>query len=138
MGRVVIVLVLGSIHWFMLEARWARPRSKNGYPVYSLPLGLKLLFCTAIPVLVYGAIDNLRQTNSELWVSISLVALDIFIFAFIPPTILCSQQQLISIKWCGIKKVSMNWPDVVSMYLSPEDNSVRVIDKVGRSVVHTA
>ncbi len=138
MGRAVLVLVLGSIHWFMLEAKWAGPKSKRGYTVYSLPIGLKVLFSAVIPLLFYGSVDNLWNQHGEWWVSLTLITLGVFIFAFVPPTILCSPEKLVSVRWLGIRKVSINWPDVVSMFFNPEDNSITIVDKADRSIEHTA
>ncbi len=112
-SAVLTVLAISAIHWFALEARWVKPRISNGYTEYPMPRGLKLLFSVVVPLLVYGAAANLLSPDGEKWV------------------------QLVSIKWYGIRKLSMNWADVVSVYNNPEDNSLTIRDKSNRTIVHT-
>ncbi|SRR6266436_6003888 len=136
-SAVLTVLAISAIHWFALEARWVKPRISNGYTEYPMPRGLKLLFSVVVPLLVYGAAANLLSPDGEKWVSILLIALALFCLYFTPATILCSRDQLVSIKWYGIRKLSMNWADVVSVYNNPEDNSLTIRDKSNRTIVHT-
>ena len=136
-SAALIVLAIGGIHRFAFEARWAKPRTKNGYTEYPMPRSLKLLFSVVIPLLIYGSIANLLNRDGEKWVSILLIAIVFFCLYFTPATIICSSDRLISIKWYGIKKVSLNWSDVISVYLNPEDNSITIRDKFDRTIVHT-
>ena len=135
---VLILLAIGAIHWFALEARWAKPRSMHGYTEYPMPLGLEVVFSAAIPLLLYGSIENWLRPHSEKWVSMLLATMALFCLYFAPPTILCSPERLVSIRWYGIKKVSMKWSDVSSVYLNPEDNSVIIRDERGQTIIHTA
>ena len=132
-----ILLAIGAINWFSLQARWARPRTHDGYTEYPIPTALRLLLSIAISFLIYGSIANVLNHDGERWVSVLLIGVALFCLYFTPPTILCSRNQLVSIKWYGIKKVSVNWPDVISVYLNPEDNSITVRDKFDHTIVHT-
>jgi hypothetical protein len=136
-SAVLTVLAIGAIHWFALEARWAKPRISNGYTEYPMPKGLKLAFLVGVPLLIYGAVANLLRPDGEKWVSILLIAGALFCLYFTPATILCSRDRLVSIRWYGIRKVSMNWADVVSVYKNPEDNSITIRDQSNRTIVHT-
>ena len=102
-----------------------------------MPSGLKLLFSVAVPVLLYRAVANLLSPVGAKWVSLLLVVLALFCLYFTPAIILCSRDRLVSIKWYGIRKVSMNWADVVSVYKNPEDNSLTIRDQSNRTIVHT-
>jgi hypothetical protein len=136
-SAVLTVLTIGAINWFALEARWVKPRTSHGYTEYPMPGALKLIFSLIVPLLLYGAIANLLSPHGEKWVSVLLIALALFCLYFTPATILCSQDRLVSIKWYGIRKVSMNWADVVSVYKNPEDNSLTIRDQSNRTIVHT-
>ena len=134
---LTIALAVGAIHWFALEAQWATSKTKNEYREYGIPAGLKLVFCIVNPLLIYGAIVNALKHGGEKWVSILLLIVVFFGIYFIPPTILLSSEKLISIKLFGIKKTSMKWADVTSVYSNPEDNSIIVRDMFDRTIVHT-
>jgi len=136
-GTLTIILAVGAIHWFALEAQWATSKVKNGYREYGIPTGLKMLFRIVNPLLIYGAISNVLNNTGEKWVSVVLLVLVSFFIYFMPPTIRCSSEQLISIKWFGIRKTAMKWADVISVYSNPEDNSIIVRDKFDRTIVHT-
>jgi hypothetical protein len=136
-SAVLTVIAISAIHWFALEARWVKPKISNGYTEYPMPRGLKLLFSVVVPLLVYGAVANLLSPDGEKWVSILLIALALFCLYFTPATILCSRDQLVSVKWYGIRKVSMNWADVVSVYKNPEDNSITIRDQSNHTILHT-
>ena len=102
-----------------------------------MPKGLKLVFSIVPPLMVYGAAANLLRPDSEKWVSILLLLLALFCLYFAPATVFCSRDELVSLRWYGIRKISMNWADVVSAYNNPEDNSLTIRDKSNRTIVHT-
>lgn len=135
---IVAVLSIGAVHWFAFEARWAKPKARDGYTEYSIPVGLKLVLAIVVPLLIYGALDNALRQHGETWVSILLLVIALFCAYFTPATILCSSDRLISVKLYGIKRVTMNWPDVISVYRTPEDNSVVVRDQSNHTIVHSA
>lgn len=137
-GTMVILLAVGAINWFSLQARWARPRTRDGYTEYPIPRALTLVLSFAISSLIYGSIANILKPGGERWVSVLLISFALFCAYFTPATILCSRERLISIKWYGIKRVSIDWPDVISAYLNPQDNSITVRDKFDRTIVHTS
>lgn len=137
-SAIFAVVSIGALHWFAFEARWAKPKARDGYTEYSIPLGLKLLTAIIGPLLIYGALDNALYQHGEKWVSALLLAIALFCAYFTPATILCSSDRLISVKLYGIKRVTMHWPDVISVYLNPEDNSVVVRDRSNRTIVHSA
>jgi hypothetical protein len=136
-SAVLTLLSIGALNWFALEARWAKPKAKEGYIEYSIPFGLKLVFSTVVPLLIYGALANIVDQHGEQWVSLLLVAIALFCAYFTPATILCSSERLISVKWYGIKKIAMNWSEVVSVYRDPQDDSIVVRDKLDRTIVHS-
>src|SRR5215469_594112 len=130
-------LVIGAGYWFAIEARWAKPETNKGYTEYPLPKGLKFLVSASVSVFLYGAISNLLRPGRETWVSVLLMAQALFCLYFTPATIFCSRERLVSVRWYGIKRVSMNWADVVSVYKDPADNSLTVTDKFNHRIVHT-
>ena len=133
----ITVLVLGAIYWFALEARWSKSSGTNGFRKYPMPKLLALLFATVIPLLLYGAFANIILNHGEIWVSALLILSSVFCFYFMPATILCSPQKLISIRWFGLKKATLEWRDVISVYRNPEDNSIIVRDKYDHTIVHS-
>ena len=135
---IVKLLSISAIQWFASEAKWAKPGAKEGYTEYPMPLGLKLMFSIVVPLLFYGALDNAFRQHGETWVSILLVCIALFCLYFTPATILCSSDRLISVKWYGLRKTTMNWSDVISVYRNPEDDSIVVRDKSNRTIVHSA
>ena len=137
-SAILTVLSIGAVNWFAFEARWAKPKARDGYTEYSIPFGLKLVFLIVVPLLIYGALDNALCQHGETWVSVMLLGIALFCAYFTPATILCSSNRLISLKWYGIKKITMNWSDVISVYRDPQDNSVVVRDKSNRTIVHSA
>jgi hypothetical protein len=137
LSAIIVLATIGAINWFSLQARWARPRNRDGYTEYPVPAALRLLLSIAISCLIYGSIANFLNRGSERWVSLLLIGLALFCLYFTPPTIVCSREQLVSIKWYGIKKITMNWSEVISVYLNPQDNSITVRDKLGHTIVHT-
>lgn len=44
---------------------------------------------------------------------------------------------LISIGWYGLKKTSIKWSDVISVYLDRSKNSLVIRDKYDRTIEHT-
>lgn len=137
-GAIFTILAISAVHWYALEARWAGPEARNGYTEYPIPIGLRLLLTIVSPVLLYGAVANLFRPHGEKWVSILLAGIAFFCLYFTPATLLCSSDRLISIRFYGVKKISMKWADVTSVYLDRESNSITVRDKLNRTVIHTA
>ena len=103
-----------------------------------MPKALKLLFVIVIPTMLYGSITTLLSSDGKLWVCILLLLIAIFCLIFAPATILCCSDKLISISLYGLRKVSLNWADVISAYFDPKDNSITIRDKFDHTVVHTA
>jgi len=113
------------------------PKTKNGCKEYSIPIGMKLLFSIAIPGMLYGSIVNFVTKPEERWVSMLLIAMAAFCAYFLPATILFSTEQIISIRWYGIKRTTMDWHDVTVVYFDPAQNSIVVRDKFENTIMHT-
>jgi hypothetical protein len=137
-SMLTITVSIGAVSWFAIEALWTRAKTRDGYCVYCAPKGLRILYFSAVPAFIYGAIVNCLNDSGERWVSLLLLACTTsFIYAF-PATILVSQKQIMSVRWFGIKTTKMDWREADCIYLIPENNSVVVQDKQQRRIVHTA
>lgn len=134
---LTIALALGAIHWFAIESQVAKARNKNGYQEYPIASGLKFLTIALYPMLIYGTVENYLTPGSDKWISGLLIVALFFCIYFLPATIVCSSEYLISIRWYGLRKTSMNWSDVIGVFSNPEDNSIIVRDKFDRTIVHT-
>jgi len=136
-SALLIFLVLLAVHWFALDARFSVPRTSNSYTKYPMSFGMKFLFSCSVPLLVYGAIANFYSKAGETWVSILLLSIAAFCAYNMPPTILCSQDRVISVQWYGAKKTSVEWSDVISVWRNPEDDSITITGKSGERIIYT-
>jgi hypothetical protein len=133
---LTMILSIGAIHWFAAEALWEKSKTRNLYKEYPIPLGLRLLFAVIIPLFIYGSIDNIRR-GGRIWTSALLLAFVLFWTFFTPPKILFSAERIVSIKWYGFKKTTINWRDVIGVFSNPGDNSIVIRDKLDHTIVHT-
>jgi len=126
-----------AVNWFVLESLWTKSKVKNGFNIYSVPMGLKLLLFVTVPALIYGACVNWIEKPAEKWVSVLLVIVVAGLVYFLPPTILLSRDRAISIRWLGLSKTQIPLRKGVTIYADPKDNTVVVQDEEGRRIVHT-
>jgi hypothetical protein len=136
-STVSIVVSIGVINWLVFESILTKSRSKNGYKVYSAPMGLKILSFVAIPLFIYGAIANNVRNPAERWISAILLLFAILGIAFFPATILLSPEKVVSIFWFGLRRVKMQWSEVEAIYSNPENRSIIIQDKNQHRIVHT-
>jgi hypothetical protein len=134
---ITIIVSIGAINWFVAESKWAKSKVKDGYKVYSAPIGLKAVYFTGIPLFIYGAILNSIENPGERWVSAILMTFAILGVAFFPATILLSRERAVSVRWFGLRRIEMNWNEVDAIYSNPEDRSIIIQDKKQRRIIHT-
>src|SRR5689334_20822337 len=126
-----------AINWFLLESIWAKAKTRGGCKVYPPPMGLRVLFVATIPTMLYGTVASYLQNPRELWVSAILLGTAIFSAYFYPSTIPVCSKGVVSIKWFGLKRVSMPWDQVEAIYAVPEERSIVVQDKEQKQITHT-
>jgi hypothetical protein len=132
-----IIIVILAVNWFVLESLWTKSKVKNGFNIYSVPMGLKLLLFVTVPTLIYGACVNWINKPAEKWVSVLLVIIALGLVYFLPSTILLSRDRAISIRWLGLNKTQMLFREGVTVYADPKDNTIVIQDERGKRIVHT-
>ena len=132
-----IIIAILAVNWFVLESLWTKSQVKNGFSIYSIPVGLKLLRLVIVPAFIYGACVNWIDNPAEKWVSVLLVLFAVAAICFLPSTILLSRDRVISIKWLGLRKTQILLRKGVTVYADPRDNTIVVQDEQGKRIVHT-
>jgi hypothetical protein len=137
MRSLGVVVVILAVHWFAIEALWAKAKVRDGCRVYSAPTGLRILCFITIPSMWYGTVANYIENPGERWVSVLLFAVSLLILYFFPSTILVCDEQIMAIKWFGLKRISMTWDEVEAIYRVPEERSIVVQDKQQSQIAHS-
>jgi len=132
-----IIIAILAVNWFVLESLWTKSKVKNGFNIYSVPMGLKLLLFVTAPALIYGACVNWINNPAEKWVSVLLVIIVVGGVNFLPSTILVSRDRAISIRWFGLSKTQISFHKGVTVYADPKDNTIVVQNEEGKRIVHT-
>lgn len=132
-----LLFALFAINWFVLESLWTKSRVKNGFNIYSVPMGLKLLVFVTVPALIYGACANWVNRPTEKWVSGLLVIIALGVVYFLPATILLARDRVISIRWLGLNRTQIPFYKGVTVYADLRDNTIVIQDEKGKRIVHT-
>ena len=117
--------------------KFTAPGTANGYARYPMAPGLRVVVAGAIPLMICGCFANLYSKEGESWVSLLLIGTAAFCVYNMPPTILCSQDRVISLEWYGARKISIEWRDVISVWRNPENDSITITSNSGLVITYT-
>lgn len=136
-SAIAVAASFTAISWFMFEAIWEKAKYRNGFKVYSVAAGLRMLYWVMMPAFLYGAGTSYRKDAADIWVWGVLIGVAAFCFLAFPPTLLVSQYELIQVRWHGLKRIRLKWDEVDCVYYDPEEKSLIIHGRTQSRVVHT-
>ena len=122
------------------EALFEKSLSKNGELIFRPVLGIRIIFGLGIPgslfaVVRFAQTENMRHN----WLLFLFgLSIPIFAIAFTPGTITVDKLGVSEQKWFGLKKTSINWPNVAYVFSSPSERLFTIASEDGKQIKHTA